>query len=69
MTTRSLPNNKQALVTFIARNEEIDALLRRIQGANADHFNTHPDEVHWGHVGTCGQVVEKLRKIAEFLKV
>jgi hypothetical protein len=47
MTTRSLPNNEQALVTFIARKEEIDALLRRIQGAS-DHFNTHPDEVHWG---------------------
>jgi hypothetical protein len=69
MNNRNVPSNGQALVSFVGRKAEIDALLSRIQGASADHFNTSPDDVHWGHAGTLGHVAEKLREIAAFLNV
>ena len=69
MSKRGETSNEQALATFIARKAEIDALLSRIQGASADHFDANPDEAHWGHAGTLGHVAEKLREIAEFLNV
>jgi hypothetical protein len=69
MNNHNLPSNGQALASFIGRKTEIDALLSRIQGASADHFNASPDEVHWGHAGTLGLVAEKLREIAKFLKI
>ena len=69
MNHPNLPNNGQALASFAGRKAEIDALLSRIQGASADHFNASPDDVHWGHAGTLGHVAEKLREIAAFLNV
>ena len=27
-------------------------MLARLQALSDDHFNAHPDEVNWGHVGT-----------------
>lgn len=53
MTTRrtTAPNDK-ALGTFLAAKRNIDHMLARIQTLNEDHFNTDPDAVHWGDVGT-----------------
>jgi hypothetical protein len=62
-------SNKAAIDTFIARKAEIDDPLARIQAASVNHFNADPDNVHWGHAGTLGQVAEKLREKAEFLNV
>ena len=36
---------------FIAKKAAIYAMLARLQALSDDHFDTHPDEVHWGHVG------------------
>ena len=66
MTTRraAQPNDK-ALDAFIAAKFEIDAMLARLAALSADHFETHPDEIHWGHVGTLNHYRAKLREITD----
>ncbi len=69
-TTMKRHNNSEALDAFIARKAEIDEpkvgasqMLARIQGLSDNHFNVHPDEIHWGHVGDLGGYAEHLREI------
>ena len=50
--TRRAPDNTKALDAFIAAKSEIDAMLERLAALSADHFETSPDEINWGHVGT-----------------
>ena len=45
-------NKEAALNAFIGKKAEIDEMLARLQRLSDDHFNTHPDELNWGHVGT-----------------
>ena len=54
-----------ALGAFVARKAEIDAMLARLQALSDDHFDTHPDEVGWGHVGTLGHYAGLLRRITD----
>ncbi len=68
-STRTPKTNDAALAAFIAGKAEIDALLERIQAASADHFGTEPEAVTWGHAGSLGFVTERLKEIAEFLRV
>lgn len=58
-------NNAQALDAFIARKIEIDELLERLAGLSDEHFNFHPDEVHWGHVGTLQSYIDLLRQVSD----
>ena len=66
MTTRraAQPNDK-ALDAFIAAKAEIDVMLERLAALSADHFETSPDEIHWGHVGTLNHYRAKLREISD----
>ena len=57
-------DNSEALDAFIVRKAEIDEMLVRIQALSDDHFNAHPDEIHWGHVGDLSYYSEQLREIA-----
>lgn len=57
--------NDQALNAFIKRKAEIDAALVRLQALSDDHFDVHPDEVHWGHVGTLAHYAELLTRITD----
>ena len=50
---------------FIVKKTAIDTMLARLQGLSADHFNTHPDEVHWGHVGNLDYYAELLKRITD----
>jgi hypothetical protein len=59
------PRNAQALDAFIARKVEIDAMLARLTALSDEHFDVHPDEVHWGHVGTLAQYAELLKRITD----
>ena len=43
--------NAQALDAFIARKVEIDAMLARLAALSDEHFDVHPDEVHWAMSG------------------
>ena len=41
------------------------AMLERLKGLSDDHFETHPDEIHWGYVGTLKHYAGLLRQITD----
>jgi len=61
-TTKS---NDDALAAFVARKNEIDGMLTRLQALSNDHFNYSPDEIDWGHVGTLGYYAELLKGVTD----
>jgi len=63
--TRRAQDNTKALDAFIAAKFEIDAILARLAALSADHFETSPDEIHWGHVGTLNHYASLLRQITD----
>ena len=65
MTTRRAAPNDKALDAFIAAKAEIDTMLERLKTLSDDHFETHPDEIHWGHVGTLKHYAGLLRQITD----
>ena len=65
MTTRRATDNSKALDAFLAAKVEIDAMLERLAALSADHFETHPDEINWGHVGTLNHYASLLRQITD----
>jgi hypothetical protein len=62
---KSRPNPEKALDVFMARKAEIDAMLARLTALSADHFETNPDEINWGHVGTLGRYASLLKQITD----
>jgi hypothetical protein len=62
---RAAPDNSKALKAFIAKKAEIDAQLERLKALSDEHFNAHPDEIHWGHVGDLHRYAELLRQITD----
>jgi hypothetical protein len=66
MTTRSTsaPNEK-ALESFLATKARIDQMLARIQSMSDGHFDTDPDAIHWGDVGTLNHYFGLLRQITD----
>jgi hypothetical protein len=62
---RAKSNRERALAAFIARKAEIDAMLARLTALSADHFETSPEEINWGHVGTLGHYAGLLRQITD----
>ncbi len=65
MTTRRAIDNAQALDAFMTTKFQIDAMLERLKALSDDHFNTHPDEISGGHVGTLNHYASLLRQITE----
>ena len=63
--TRRAQDNTKALDAFLAAKSEIDAMLERLAALIADHFETHPDEINWGHVGTLNHYASLLRQITD----
>ncbi len=63
--TRRAQDNTKALEAFLTTKFEIDAMLERLAALSADHFETHPDEINWGHVGTLNHYRDKLREITD----
>jgi hypothetical protein len=58
-------SKEQALVAFVSKKAEIDAMLTRLQALSDDHFNYSPDEIDWGHVGTLGYYAEMLKRVTD----
>ena len=52
MTTRRATDNSKALDAFMTTKFQIDAMLERLKALSDDHFETHPDAINWGDVGT-----------------
>ena len=65
MTTRRATDNSKALDAFLTAKIEIDAVLERLAALSADHFETHPDEINWGHVGSLNHYASLLRQITD----
>jgi hypothetical protein len=57
----------KALDAFLAAKFEIDAMLERLATFSADHFETSPDQIHWGHVGNLSHYRAKLREIGDMV--
>ena len=64
-TARHATDNSKALDAFISAKFEIDAMLERLKALSADHFDAHPDEINWGHVGTLNYYAGLLRQITD----
>ena len=64
-TRRANASNDKALDAFIATKFQIDAMLERLKALSDDHFETHPDEINWGHVGTLNHYASLLRQITD----
>ena len=62
---RATAPNEKALASFLATKRRIDDMLVRIQTLSADHFDTDPDAVHWGDVGTLNHYSSLLRQITD----
>ena len=64
-TRRATAQNDKALNAFIAAKADIDAMLARISALCSDHFETNPDEINWGNVGTLTHYASLLRQITD----
>lgn len=60
-----MSNRPTALDAFIAKKAVIDTMLSRLQAVSDAHFNAHPDEVQWGHVGNLDYYAELLKRITD----
>ncbi len=58
-------DNSEAVDAFIAKKAEIDTMLARLAGLSADHFNTNPDTLHWGHVGNLEFYASQIRRVTD----
>ncbi len=58
-------NRSNALDAFLTAKAEIDVMLERLKALSDDHFETHPDEIHLGHVGTLKHYADLLRQITD----
>ncbi len=58
-------NSEAALNAFIAKKAEIDTMLTRLQALSDDHFETRPDEINWGDVGTLEHYANLLKRITD----
>ena len=58
-------NRSNALDAFMTTKFQIDAMLERLKALSDDHFETHPDEINWGDVGTLNHYASVLRQITD----
>ncbi len=58
-------DNAKALVAFRTAKLQHDPMLERLKALRDDHFETHPDEINWGHVGTLNHEASLLRQITD----
>ena len=62
---RATASNDKALESFLATKAQIDQMLARIQTLSDDHFDTDPDAIHWGDVGTLNHYSSQLCQITD----
>jgi hypothetical protein len=58
-------NKEAALAAFIGKKAEIDEMLARLAQLSDDHFNSHPEEINWGDVGTLEHYAGLLKRITD----
>ena len=62
---RKYRDNSEAFAAFMTKKAEIDILLERLAVLSTEHFNTDPETIHWGHVGTLEFYATQLRHITD----
>jgi len=62
---RTTTSNDKALNAFISAKAKIDTMLERLIALSGDHFETNPDEINWGDVGTLNHYASLLRQITD----
>ncbi len=62
---KALRNREAALNAFTAKKAEIDGMLACLASLSDEHFNAHPDEINWGHVGTLEHYASLLKRITD----
>ena len=58
-------DNTKALAAFMAKKQEIDAMLTRLAALSDEHFQVAPDDVTWGHVGSLDDYAAHLKRITD----
>ena len=58
-------DNTKARTAFVAKKQEIDAMLARIAALSDEHFQVEPDDVTWGHVGSLEDYAALLKRITD----
>ena len=58
-------NREATLNAFLGKKTEIDEMLARLALLSEDHFNSHPDEINWGDVGTLEHYASLLKRITD----
>ncbi len=58
-------NREAALNAFLGKKAEIDEILARLQSLSDEHFNTHPDDITWGDVGSLEHYASLLKRITD----
>ncbi|MGO4917165.1 hypothetical protein [Pseudogemmobacter sp. W21_MBD1_M6] len=64
-TRRANASNDKALNAFITTKLQMDEMLECLKALSDEHFNTNPDEINWGHVGTLNHYASLLRQITD----
>lgn len=57
--------NSEAVGAFLAKKAEIDTMLARLTTLSAEHFNTEPKTLHWGHVGNLDFYASLLKRVTD----
>ena len=63
-TTKAKTTRSDAQTAFIHNIASARELITMLTRHLDDHMGVGPDEVHWGHVGDAGRLVENLKEAA-----
>ncbi|MBC9248602.1 hypothetical protein H4P12_18235 [Paracoccus sp. 11-3] len=66
MTRKPAQTNDVALVAFMAKKAEIDAMLARLQALSENHFGTDLERLNWADVGSLEYQASLLKQISDF---
>jgi hypothetical protein len=58
-------NREAALAAFLGKKAEIDEMLARLASLSCAHFNSQPDEINWGDVGTIEHYAGLLKRVTD----
>ena len=62
---KTLRNQTAAVSAFLRKKAEIDEMIARLANLSADHFNSQPDQINWGDVGTLEHYASLLKRITD----
>ncbi|MBX9740500.1 MAG: hypothetical protein K2X62_10520 [Beijerinckiaceae bacterium] len=64
-SARRATDNSKAVAAFIAKKDEIDAMLARLTALSEDHFDVDVETLNWGHVGNLEHYASLLKRITD----